>query len=99
MGVVINIIYLVLSFVGFKLSNTAGNTKALPSAPSAGQGVAIAPAVAVSTVPAVQGVAIAPAVAVSTAPAAQGVAIAPAAQVAQAQPAKVGNPPPGFQAP
>ena len=82
MGVVINIIYLVLSFVGFKLSNTAGNTKALPSAPSAGQGVAIAPAVAVST-----------------APAAQGVTIAPAAQVAQAQPAKVGNPPPGFQAP
>ena len=91
MGVVINIIYLVLSFVGFKLSNTAGNTKALPSAPSAGQGVAIAPAVAVPTAPAVQGVAIAPA--------AQGVAIAPAAQVAQAQPAKVGNRPPGFQAP
>ena len=82
MGVVINIIYLVLSFVGFKLSNTAGNTKALPSAPSAGQGVAIAPAVAVSNAPAVQGV-----------------AIAPAAQVAQAQPAKVGNRPPGFQAP
>ena len=82
MGVVINIIYLVLSFVGFKLSNTAGNTKALPSAPPAGQGVAIAPAVAVSNAPAVQGV-----------------AIAPAAQVAQAQPVKVGNPPPGFQAP
>eukprot|EP01043_Picozoa_sp_COSAG02_P072050 COSAG02_NODE_13421_length_1397_cov_1.171032_3_plen_96_part_00 len=95
MAVVINIIYLVLSFVGFKLSNTAGNTKALPSAPPAGQGVAIAPVVAV---PAAQGVAIAPAVAVSTAPAAQGVAIAPAAQVAPAQPAKVGLPP-GFQAP
>ena len=82
MGVVINIIYLVLSFVGFKLSNTAGNTKALPSA-----------------APTVQGVAMAPAVAVPIAPAAQGVAIAPAAQVAQAQPAQVGNPPPGFQAP